>query len=171
VVLSLFLAGAADTSPWAIYAALIAAAVALLGQAASRVWNARDRRRDEYSRAFAAAMEWTEFPYRIARRLSNDAEAVVPIVAAMHEAQQQICFHENWLRSVSDNIATAYSDLLAEVKAKSEPHIHTAWKQPPAEVPEGMILGNAFPVDVSAEVAELSKQIRRDLSLWRRLLS
>jgi uncharacterized protein YhaN len=153
--------------PWAIYAALITAALALFGQAVSRIWQARDRRRDEYSEAFATAMEWTEFSYRIARRLSNDAEAVDPIVAAMHESQERICFHTNWLRTVSDDIEKAYSGLVASVKTKSAPHIQKAWRQEPARVPEGMILGNAFPVDVTAEVDEFVRQMRRDLSVRR----
>jgi hypothetical protein len=158
---------AASAPPWAVYAALITAGLALFGQAVSRIWEARDRRRDEYSRAFATAMEWTEFPYRIARRLSNDAEAVAPIVAAMHESQERICFHTNWLRAVSDDIETAYSSLVDAVKTKSAPHIQKAWRQNPARVPEGMILGDAFPVNVKAEVDEFAKQMRRDLSLWR----
>jgi hypothetical protein len=94
-----------DAPPWAVYAALITAGLGLLGQAAIRVRDTRDRRRDEYSRAFAAAMRWTEFPYRIARRLSDDAAACSPIITAFHETQEKICFHENWLRSVSDDIA------------------------------------------------------------------
>jgi hypothetical protein len=159
---------AASAPPWAVYAALITAGLALLGQAAFRIWDARDRRRDEYSRAFATAMEWTEFPYRIARRLSNDAEAVAPIVAAMHQAQERIRFHENWLRTVSDDIETAYSSLVGAVKRESAPHIHTAWKRDPARVPEGMILGDVFAVDVKAEVDEFAKQIKRDLSLLHR---
>lgn len=162
---------ASEAPPWAIYAALITASLGLLGQAGIRVKEARDRRRDEYSRAFAAAMQWTEFPYRIARRLSNDAAAVTPIVEAMHEAQQEICFHENWLRSVSDDIANAYSRLVRQVKARTEQHLHTAWKREPARVPDGMILGALFPVDVKHEVDEFAKQIRRDLSLRRRILS
>ncbi len=153
------------------YAALITAGLALLGQAVIRVWDVRDRRRDEYSRAFEVAMQWTEFPYRIARRLSNDADAVESIVTLMHTAQQQICFHQNWLRSVSDDIANAYSNLIDAVKEKSAPHIRTAWKQPPAQIPDGMILGDAFPVNVKAEVDEFTKQIRRDLSFWRRFTS
>ena len=123
----------------AVDAALITAALALLGQAVSRIWQARDRRRDEYSKAFATAMEWTEFPYRIARRLSNDAEAVAPIVAAMHESQERICFHTNWLRAVSDDIERAYASLVDAVKTRSEPHIHEAWRRDPAIVPDGMI--------------------------------
>jgi hypothetical protein len=159
--------GSSSAPPWAVYAALITAAVALFGQAVSRIWEARDRRRDEYSEAFATAMEWTEFPYRIARRLSNDAEAVAPIVAAMHQSQERICFHTNWLGTLSEDMGNTYSSLVNAVKTKSAPHIQTAWKQEPAPVPEGMILGNAFPIDVTIEVDEFARQIRRDLSIWR----
>ena len=149
-----------------VYAALITAGLGLLGQAAIRVKEARDRRRDEYSQAFAAAMRWTEFPYRIARRLSNQPGVCSPIIMAFHETQEEICFHENWLRSVSDDIADAYSSLVRAVKDRSRQHIESAWKQPPAQIPEGMILGDAFPVVVTAEVASFTRQIRRNLSWW-----
>jgi hypothetical protein len=166
---ALVAAASTDAPPWAIYAALITAGVGLLGQAGIRVKEARDRRREEYSRAFAAAMQWIEFPYRIARRLSNEVEDVTPIILAMHEAQQEIAFHENWLRSVSDDIANSYESLVTAVKTKSEAHIEAAWQRAPAKVPEGMILGEAFRVDVKNEVARFTNEIRRDLSLWRRL--
>src|SRR5947209_2803991 len=107
------LASSAAAPPWAVYAALIAAAAALVGQWFVRVKETRDRRRDEYSKAFAAAMQWLEFPYRIARRLSNESEDVSSIVEAMHELQQQIEFHSNWLRSVSEGIANAYGSLVS----------------------------------------------------------
>lgn len=161
----------ADASgpPWALYAALISAGAGLLIYAGTRLKEARDRRRDEYSRAFAVAMLWTEFPYRIARRLSDDTEACEPIVAAMHNAQEEIAFHQSWLRSVSDEIADSYDSLVRSVKTKSEPHIHDAWRRPPATIPEGMILGDAFPVDVKTDVAAFITAIRRDLSLRRRI--
>jgi hypothetical protein len=121
-----------DAPPWAVYAALITAAAVFVAQWLVRLKESRDRRRDEYSKAFAAAMQWVEFPYRIARRLSNEVDAVAPIVQAMHEAQEQIEFHSSWLRSVSDDIADAYAALVSAVKEASRPHIEAAWRREPA---------------------------------------
>ena len=158
-----------DSTPWPVYAAAVAAVAALLGHGLVRLKEARDRRRDEYSRAFAAAMRWTEFPYRIARRLSNEPAEVAPIVEAMHAVQEEIQFHLNWLRSVSDDMAEAYSQLVRSVKAESRPHIEASWRREPAIVPDGMILGDVFPVDVDADVKRFTKEIRRNLSVWRRI--
>lgn len=162
-------AASATAPPWAVYAALIAAAAALVGQWFVRVKEARDRRRDEYSKAFAAAMQWLEFPYRIARRLSNDPAEVNPIVLAMHEAQQEIEFHSNWLRSVSDDIAEAYGCLVRAVKEGSRPYIEEAWRREPATIPDGMIIGNAFALDVAGEIKAFTREIQRDLSLRHRI--
>lgn len=159
----------AAAPPWAVYAAVIAAATAIVVQWLVRLKEVRDRRRDEYSRAFAAAMLWIEFPYRIARRLSNDQAEIGPIVLAMHEAQQQIEFHSNWLRTVSEGIAEAYTYLVRAVKEGSRTHINAAWRREPASVPEGMIIGDAFTVDVGDEIKAFTREIRRDLSLWRRI--
>lgn len=168
-MLAHLVAASATAPPWAVYAALVAAAAALVGQWLVRMKEARDRRRDEYSRAFAAAMQWLEFPYRIARRLSNERDDVNPIVQAMHEAQQQIEFHSNWLRSVSEDIADAYSRLIRAVKDGSRTHIETAWNREPARVPDGMVIGDVFAVDVRDEIKAFTHQIRRDLSVWRRV--
>jgi hypothetical protein len=168
-VLGAVAAASSDLPPWPIYAALIAAFAGLVGHGLVRLKEARDRRRDEYSRAFAAAMQWTEFPYRIARRLSDEPDAVAPIVEAMHAAQQEIQFHLNWLRSVSDNMADAYSQLVRSVKSGSRPHIEAAWAREPAAVPGGMVMGDVFPVDVDADVKRFTREIRRNLSLWRRI--
>jgi hypothetical protein len=169
--LGFVIAASGTAPPWAVYAALIAAAGALVGQWFVRRKEALDRRRDEYSKAFAAAMLWLEFPYRIARRLSNGAAEVGPIVLAMHEAQQQIEFHSNWLRSVSEGIAEAYAHLIRAVKEGSREHIEDAWRREPAVLPDGMILGDLYAVDVTEEINAFAREIRRDLSLWHRVSS
>ena len=142
---------------WAVFAALIPAAGALIGQWFVRLKEARDRRRDEYSRAFAAAMLWLEFPYRIARRLSNDPAEVNPIVLAMHEAQQQIEFHSNWLGSVSDEIANAYGRLVRAVKQETRMHIEEAGGANPRPSQRGMILGDTFAIDVASEIEAFTR--------------
>jgi hypothetical protein len=161
----------AAQSGWVLAGPLIAVGGALAVQALIRLMEVRDKRRDEYSRAFAAAMVWTEFPYRIARRFNDDADACEPIVALMHEAQESIAFHQNWLRSVSESVASAYENLVTAVKDKAAPHIEAAWRRAPAHGPDGMILGDAYPVDVSKEIAEFTRQVQRDLSWHRRVWS
>jgi hypothetical protein len=114
-------------------------------------------------------MQWLEFPYRIARRLSNDPAEVGQIVRAMHDAQQELEFHLNWLRSVSEDIAEAYSQLVRAVKDGTRLHLEEAWRREPAVLPEGMILGGIFAVDVDTEIKAFTRETRRNLSIWRRL--
>src|SRR5436305_903309 len=84
--------------------------------------------------------------------------SVSAIVEAMHSAQQDIEFHLNWLRSVSEDIAEAYTVLVDAVKGRSREHIEAAWRCAPADVPEGMMLGDRFSVDVRNEVQAFTRQ-------------
>jgi hypothetical protein len=89
---------------WGVTGAIITAAAGLVGQALVRLRDSRDRRRDEYGRAFAAAMAWLEFPYRIARRVSDDDDVRGALVDAMHKTQEEIYYHQGWLRTASPEI-------------------------------------------------------------------
>jgi hypothetical protein len=158
-------AGVAAGPAWGIAAAVITATFGLLGHLLVRARQAQDRRRDEYSRAFAAAMQWREFPYRVARRLSNEPGEVTPIVQAFHDAQVDIEFHRTWLRSASPELADAYGSLVDNVKAAARPHIEAAWRRPPAKVPEGMILGAEYEMDISTAESAFLDSVKRDLRL------
>lgn len=159
----------AAVSPlWGIAAALIPAALALIGQALVRLKENRDRRRGEYGRAFAAALGWAELPYRVARRLSNEAEACRPLIEAFHQAQQEILYHRGWLQSISSDIGQTYDELVEGVKSQTAPHLAAAWKGEPVPV-DAMSIGPIYEVDIAAEQAAFITAVRRDLSLTERL--
>ena len=105
-------------------------------------------------------MRWAEFPYRVARRLGNEAEHVQPIVDAFHETQERIHFHMHWLRSASPRVARAYEALVSQVKAQASPLIEQAWASPPVIVPDGMNLAGKYDVDV-CDVSEAFLQAVR----------
>lgn len=158
----------ADAPVWGVAAALITAAAGLIGQALVRLRESRDRRRDEYGRAYAAAMNWVEFPYRIARRVSDEPEVRAALVESMHRAQQDIYFHQGWLMTTSPAICKAYDALVVAIKEQTRPHINEAWGMPGDPV---AALANRFDIDISAASDAYIESIRRDVSYWHRLLS
>lgn len=159
---------AAISPLWGIAAALVGVAGAIVGQAVARLRDNRDRRRDEYSRAFATALEWREFPYRVARRLSNEASDVRPIIDAMHTAQTQMYFHQAWLESSSKPVADAYASLCRAVKAQTAPHLGEAWRREPWK-PQGEPVGLIFSTDLRTEIDAFRAAVQRDVSMIRRL--
>jgi hypothetical protein len=159
----------AAVSPlWGVAAALITAAAGLIGQALVRLRESRDRRREEYGRAYAAAMNWVEFPYRIARRVSDEPDVRAGLVDAMHRAQQDIYFHQGWLRTTSPEICASYDALVAAVKNQTRAHIQEAWGR--AGDPAAA-LENRFDVDVAAVSDMFIESIRKDVSFRRRIPS
>jgi hypothetical protein len=159
---------AAVSPVWGLAGAVVTVTGALAAQTLVRMREARDRRRDEYSRAFDTALAWTEFSYRIARRLSNEREDVAPLIAAMHDTQQQLYYHSAWLRSVSPAIGAAYETLVAAVKEQTAPYLAAAWARDPWR-PGEQELGRLFPIDVESETVAFLQAARHDLSLAVRL--
>lgn len=157
---------AAVSPVWGVAAALVTAAAGLIGQALVRLRESRDRRRDEYGRAYAAAMNWVEFPYRIARRVSDEPAVRAALVEMMHRAQQDIYFHQAWLRTTSPAICASFDALVSAIKEQTRPHITEAWAAPgdPAAT-----LANRFDVDVSTASEAFIESVRRDVSYRRRL--
>jgi hypothetical protein len=153
---------------WGLAGAVVTVTGALAAQTLVRVREARDHRRNEYSRAFDAALAWTEFPYRIARRLSNEREDVAPLVAAMHETQQRLYYHSTWLRSVSPAIGVAYERLIAAIREKTAPFLAEAWAREPWR-PGEQELGRLFLIDIETETAAFVQAVRRDVSFSARL--
>lgn len=161
----------ASVSPlWGIAGSVIALFAAVTVQVLIAWRASRDRRRDEYSAAFAAALGWCELPYKVARRLSNDREDVAPIIDAFHKAQSDLFFHRMWMRSVSTDTAAAYERLVDAVKAQTSVHSNQAWQADPWQ-PAADPLGPRYLIDVDAEREAFIAAVQRDLSVWKRLAS
>jgi hypothetical protein len=128
---------AASDSPWApaVLAAAIAGGVAVftwaVGSIISTVQRDRQRRREAFSRAFAAIVAYAEFPYEVRRRDPGDeAGERLRISEALRTLQQEISYFEAWLRSESSAVGEAYADLVADTRRLAGKAIHDAWLAP-----------------------------------------
>jgi hypothetical protein len=157
-----------------VVAAIIAGAVSLAVLAITAWLNSQrdrdNRRRDTYSKAFAAVAAYKEFPYVVRRRRSGSAAVAaderVRISEELRSVQHDLSYYSAWTATESASVATAYRHLAAETRRIAGTQIHEAWLAPPARNDGNMNmpdlgLGELVPVEAAflAVVAD-------DLSLW-----
>jgi hypothetical protein len=167
--------GARDTHlPAGVVAAIIAGAFSLLVLALT-TWlsSQRDRdnrRRDMYSKAFAAVASYKEFPYVVRRRRVGEvavaAEERVRISEDLRRVQEQLSYFAAWMAIESGRVAAAYRHLVAETRRIAGSQIHRAWLESPITEDAGMNLPDIGIAElVPAESAYLAA-VSDHLSWW-----
>ena len=147
---------AKDVVPWA---AIVAAAVALLKLAWDSAQAKRDRRADIYSEAFKAAVAWSEMWFRVRRRPA-DGSGDQALVERFHELQEQITYYESWTAAHSEWMGHAYCSFVAGIKAAAQEPLQRAWIDPPC--PPSQQLGRA-PFDLRQLKKKFSDSVRDSL--------
>lgn len=174
MVLHTLAAAAADSSksweevvPWG---AFVAGIVALGVAVWTHLQGRRDRRRSTYSEAYRAALTWTELFYRVRRRKPEDPHELVPL---FHQAQENISYHEGWLKTESPPLGRAYAEFVKEVKNETRPRIQEAWTEPPCHPEEGLAIPHDGYPQVDAVKEQFLRDVRDHLSLsplrWKKL--
>jgi hypothetical protein len=115
-------------------ASLLGAAVTAIVGGAIAVWlnflarrrDERDRRRNIYSEAYRAALEWCEGVYRVRRRPS-DGSGDRALVEHFHELQERIAYYEGWLCIEAEPLGRAYQHFLKQVMGVCQPLLQEAW--------------------------------------------
>ena len=149
------------SEPWiAFLSSLLAGVVALW------IWrgNLRAQRRDAHRSSIAAAvsavMAWKEMPYRIARRVDDDASTKKALIDEFHEVQQQLSFHCAWMAIFDKTMGDKFSSLVSATRQRSSDHIEAAWAEGPRDVSQ---LGAKFDIDIAAEESAFIECARRKL--------
>jgi hypothetical protein len=163
--------GVIDTLPLALtapegalYAAVIAGLVAIGNSAAGRVHEQNTRRRDLYSAAYKAALEWCEAIYRVRRR-NPDGSDDYKLVERFHELQERIAAHEGWIAMESAELGRAYRTFLDEVLAACEPLIKEAWSRPGRPPTEPTPDDEAHP-QLDAAKRKFVEAVRAHMAPW-----
>lgn len=134
-------------SPWLeVFLASLPVAGAIIVAFVPRWAEVRERRRTRYAEAVEALVAWAEFPYRVARRVSDDPSVIAELAARGHELQQRVAFHEAWVNCESEAMGRLYSEITDAVRAVVGPAIQAAWTRPPATRPSDMNM-NAMGID------------------------
>lgn len=144
----------------------IPVAVAVLTTAGNLVlkrFDAADaRRRDQYSAAVSALVAWSEFPYRVRRRVNDDPETVAALAALGHDLQERLACHEAWISTDSTRASKAFKKARADLASVVTESIKAAWDSTPVTAASQMNLGPWGPGAAAAPViAELQGQFAK----------
>jgi hypothetical protein len=120
-----------------IVGAAITAAASLLALAINAWLTAyrerANRRREMFSKAFAAAVAYEEFPYVVRRRRTSAPEDErIRISTELRKVQEDISYYSAWLFTESQAISEAYETLIRKLREIAGKEIHNAWNQRPA---------------------------------------
>lgn len=128
---------------------------------------ALERKRKTAAEAIADALVWLELPYRIRRRLDDQPGTIAALSERIHDLQERLAFHDNWLRIELPRAHARYVALVHAVKDASMKAIQGAWQAPPLSAPGEMNIGSLGLASVEQQVSEFAEEVRRRLSWWR----
>lgn len=158
-------------------AALIAAAIAVIGYCVTQARARRERRAKAFAEALAAVEDYMESPYRIRRRPRSDADTRTQITAAISDIQSRIAFHEAWLEVEAPKVGAAFARLVRVARGEAGANMKEAWAEPVLEDDRAMNLGMRYNRSqteaVRGEVLTVMKAHLRGYPFlwWRRLSS
>ncbi len=132
--------------PYLLGSGLVSAIVtAILGSftAASKV--ADEARRRGYVETLEAVLAWSEFPYRVRRRSSDDPVKLEALAKLGHQLQERRTGALAWVASDSREIYEVFRTNVDALDALVGPAIGDAWRQPPIGTAAGMVLSGWGP--------------------------
>jgi hypothetical protein len=136
----------------------IPVAVAVLTTAGNLVlkrFDAADgRRRDHYAAAVASLVAWTEFAYRVRRRVDDEPETMAALAAIGHDLQERLACHQAWISTDNTSASAAFKKARADLAQPVGDALKEAWSSPPIKTAVGMNLGNWGPGAAAGPVIE-----------------
>lgn len=161
-----------DVFPPALFAAALAAAVAMLLHLLKSRADERGRVRLLYSEAYEWYAAYKEMPYAIRRRRIDDAAAErIRLSEIVREIQARLDHFKTWTALENRQVGAAYGTLLRELRRVAGTSMHDAWNEPGTATDSAMNIPPAR-VDLSAlvpyEDAYLAEVRRALLPFWRR---
>ncbi len=134
-------------------------------------WSeARESRRTRYAEAVESLVAWAEFPYRVARRVDDDAKTLADLAALGHALQERIAFFGAWMYAESPLMGKLFEEVAEALRDVVGPAASKAWGLPAIASASGMNVGDlgidqSQVLTLTARVASASR-IRFG---WRRL--
>jgi hypothetical protein len=153
-----------------VIAATITAVIALVGVlvtvAANQYLARQDRLRKDFAEALAAVERYGEMPYRVHRRQGSTPETRERLSETIHEIQQDLLFHQSWVRIQSPQVAKVYDSLLQAMREEAGAAMTRAWNTAPITRDEDMPLGVglSFP-QMGQERIKYIEAVRYELEL------
>ena len=164
-------AAAPTPSWWPWVAAVLGSSVVggLLTAMLGSVRAAAESRRDGYARAVRTLIARAEYPYRIRRRVSHDADTLTALAERGHDIQEQLAAGRTWVNAERRALGRIYDETLAQLDTALRPAAQDAWAQQPITAGAGMALGGWGPGDQWPHLQRLQHAISFRFG-WRRLV-
>ncbi len=123
-----------------IVVASVSAFAAIVVAFVPRWAEAREGRRTRYAEAVEALVAWSEFPYRVARRVSDDPDVLAVLARRGHSLRERVAFHETWVTAESKAMGSLYTEVVEAIRDALRPATQLAWVRPPVSGPSAMNL-------------------------------
>lgn len=149
--------GAAITATFALFGAIYLNAV-------GRKRDNDARRRDLYSNAYRAALEWCEGVYRVRRRKADGTQDH-ELIERFHDLQERIAFHEGMLGTESEGLGKAYGELLGAVMGECKTLLQLAWAEP-GRAPSDPTPDDEKSPDLREAKATFCRAVRKHMTPW-----
>lgn len=161
-----------DVFPPALFAAALAAAVAVFLHLLKSRADERGRARILYAEAYAWYAAYKEMPYAIRRRRVDDPAAErIRLSETAREIQARLDHFKTWTALEYARVGAAYADLLRELRRVAGTSMHDAWNEPGPDSDGEMNMAPGR-VDLTPlgpyEDAYLAEVRRALLPFWRR---
>ncbi len=168
--------GADPFSAGAVLALVLGSSVvgALLTALSKNLRDAAVVRRDKYAAVIGHLAAWTEYPYRIRRRTSDEREVLTRLADLGHQLQIDSACHGGWIAGESQPVGDLYARWLEQVQAAVAEPASQAWTEGPVTSAAGMVLDGFGPSSAAPAVAAVEAAIAYRFGLrrlmWPRLL-
>lgn len=117
-----------------------------------------ERVRDGYADSTAVLVAWGEFPYRVARRTSDEPDVRAALVGRAHDAQEALACRRAWVVCESVVMGEVYSASTAQLRPQVAEATQAAWRRTPATTGAGMVLSDGQPTP--------QVDVQRFVDLW-----
>jgi hypothetical protein len=147
---------------WVVAALTLLGSSVVAGLITSVLGNLRaaaNTRRDGYAAAVRALIARGEYPYRVRRRVSDDAEVLSALVERGHDLQEQLAACRTWVASEHRALGALFEKALTAIDSTVSPATGDAWSQPPITTAADMNLSGWGPGDQWTHVANLERAI------------
>lgn len=161
-----------STSVWLLLGIALLGSSVLAGLITSVLGNLRaasTARREGYANAVRSLIARGEYPYRVRRRVSDDAYVLSALVERGHDLQEQLAACRTWVASEHRVLGQLFEEALTTIDTTVGPAIKDAWDNPPISSATGMNLNGWGPGDQWPHVAKLERAIAYRFG-WRRLV-
>ena len=153
---------------------IVAAVAAILVVVLTAYFNASAERRKSRAERYAAMVanltSWTEVPYRIRRRPSDDPAVTATLVDRMHGLHERLVLDSAELAAECPWLGKRYEKALADIKAITLPFLNEVWVSPAVGTAAGMNLNGWGPTGLDIIVLGWRAELRWRFG-WRRLVN